>query len=334
MLEYSILDLAPVCTGSTPVDTFKNSASLAKHAESLGYKRYWLAEHHNMPGIASSATAVVIGHIASASQSIRVGAGGVMLPNHSPLVIAEQFGTLASLYPNRIDLGLGRAPGSDMRTARALRRDIHSAESFPQDVAELQALLSAEEPTNGIRAVPGFGTKVPLWILGSSLFGAQLAAVMGLPYGFASHFAPEALAQAVQVYRDNFQPSEQLQQPYVMLGANVIAAESDVHATRIFTSLQQQFVNLFRGAPGQLQPPIDDINSYCSPAEKAGVERALKYTFVGCPEKVKTSLQEFVETFAPDELMIGGQIYDHQARLHSFEIAAEACRELTTEKAA
>ncbi|MGR8947662.1 MAG: LLM class flavin-dependent oxidoreductase [Gammaproteobacteria bacterium] len=334
MLNYSILDLAPVCAGSTPVDTFKNSADLARHVESLGYKRYWLAEHHNMAGIASSATSVVIAHIASNTKSIRVGAGGIMLPNHSPLVIAEQFGTLASLYPNRIDLGLGRAPGSDMRTARALRRDIHSAESFPQDVAELQALLGDEGPINGIQAVPGFGTKVPLWILGSSLFGAQLAAVMGLPFGFASHFAPDALSQAVRVYRENFQPSEQLKRPYLMLGINVIAAETDAVASNIFTSLQQQFVNLFRGAPGQLQPPIDDIDSYCSPAEKAGIERALKYTFTGSPETVKASLAEFVQFFEPDELMIGGQIYEHQARRDSFEIAATVCRDLGTEQAA
>jgi luciferase family oxidoreductase group 1 len=231
MLNYSVLDLAPVCVEKSPVDTFRNSAELARHAESLGYQRYWLAEHHNMPGIASSATSVVIGYIASQTNTIRVGAGGIMLPNHSPLVIAEQFGTLASMYPNRIDLGLGRAPGSDMRTARALRRDMHSSDSFPQDVAELRALLSDDEPTQGIHAVPGQGTNVPLWILGSSLFGAQLAAVLGLPYGFASHFAPEALAQAISLYRANFQPSQQLAQPYVMLGVNVIAAESDEAGT-------------------------------------------------------------------------------------------------------
>lgn len=334
MLNYSILDLAPVCVEKTPVDTFKNSADLARHAEMLGYQRYWLAEHHNMPGIASSATAVVIGHIASQTKTIRVGAGGIMLPNHSPLIIAEQFGTLASMYPNRIDLGLGRAPGSDMRTARALRRDLHSAESFPQDVAELQALLGDEEPTQGIRAVPGYGTRVPLWILGSSLFGAQLAAVLGLPYGFASHFAPEALAQAIAVYRSNFQASAQLKQPYVMLGVNVIAAKTDAAGERIFTSLQQQFVNLFRGAPGQLQPPIDSIDDYCSPPEKAGVARALKYTFVGSESSVKEGLSEFVQQFQPDELMIGGQIFDHQARKDSFEIAARVCRQLGEAKAA
>ena len=334
MLNYSILDLAPVCTGKTPSDTFKNSADLAGHAERLGYKRYWLAEHHNMPGIASSATSVLIGFIASQTQSIRVGAGGIMLPNHSPLVIAEQFGTLASLYPNRIDLALGRAPGSDMRTARALRRDISAAETFPQDVQELQALLGDEMPTNGIRAVPGYGTKVPLWILGSSLYGAQLAAVLGLPYGFASHFAPDAIAQAVQVYRENFQASEQLQRPYLMLGVNIIAAESESAATRLYTSLQQQFINLFRGAPGQLQAPIDRIEDYCAPAEKAGIDRALKYTFVGTASSVKYSLGDFVESFKPDELMIGGQIYDHEARRNSFEIAAEVCRELAAAEAA
>ena len=334
MLNYSILDLAPVCAGKTPSDTFTNSADLARHAEKLGYERYWLAEHHNMPGIASSATSVLIGFIASQTQSIRVGAGGIMLPNHSPLVIAEQFGTLASLYPNRIDLALGRAPGSDMRTARALRRDHTAAETFPQDVQELQALLGDEAPTNGIRAVPGYGTKVPLWILGSSLFGAQLAAVLGLPYGFASHFAPDAIAQAVQVYRENFQPSEQLKTPYLMLGVNVIAADTDQTAARLYTSLQQQFINLFRGAPGQLQAPLDRIEDYCAPAEKAGIDRALKYTFVGTDSSVKSSLAEFVERFEPNELMIGGQIYDHQARRTSFEIAAHVCRELAAAKAA
>lgn len=334
MLHYSILDLAPVCQGMTPVDTFKNSADLAQHAEQLGFERYWLAEHHNMPGIASSATSVLIGHIASQTQSIRVGAGGIMLPNHSPLVIAEQFGTLASLYPNRIDLALGRAPGSDMRTARALRRDLSAADTFPQDVQELRELLGEEIPTNGIRAVPGYGTNVPLWILGSSLFGAQLAAVLGLPYGFASHFAPDALAQAVRVYRENFQASDQLQKPYVMLGVNVIAAATDQQASRLYTSLQQQFVNLFRGAPGQLQPPIERIEDYCAPAEKAGIDRALKYTFVGAAATVRRELGEFVEAFEPDELMIGGQIYDHRARRDSFEIAAEVCRELARAEAA
>ena len=334
MLNYSVLDLAPVCVEKSPVDTFKNSADLARHAENLGYQRYWLAEHHNMPGIASSATSVVIGYIASQTKTIRVGAGGIMLPNHSPLIIAEQFGTLASMYPNRIDLGLGRAPGSDMRTARALRRDMHSAESFPQDVAELRALLSDDEPTQGIHAVPGQGTNVPLWILGSSLFGAQLAAALGLPYGFASHFAPEALGQAVSLYRANFQPSQQLAQPYVMLGVNVIGAQSDAESTKTFTSLQQQFVNLFRGAPGQLQPPIESIDNYCSPAEKAGVARALKYTFVGAEASIKNGLAEFVAEFQPDELMIGGPIYDHQARLDSFEIAANVCRQLDAAQAA
>ncbi|MEM7466157.1 MAG: LLM class flavin-dependent oxidoreductase [Pseudomonadota bacterium] len=334
MLNYSVLDLAPVCVGNTPVETFKNSADLAQHAEALGYTRYWLAEHHNMPGIASSATSVVIGHIAGQTQTIRVGAGGIMLPNHSPLVIAEQFGTLASLFPNRIDLALGRAPGSDMRTAKALRRDLRAPDTFPQDVQELQALLSNDGPVNGIQAVPGFGTNVPLWILGSSLFGAQLAAVLGLPYGFASHFAPEAIGQAVRIYRENFSPSEQLSSPYVMLGVNIIAADSDAAASTLFTSLQQQFINLFRGAPGQLHPPIECIEDYCAPQEKAGIDRALKYTFVGSQASVKTSLANFVSEFEPDELMIGGQIYDHSARRKSFEIAAEVCRELGEAKAA
>lgn len=334
MLNYSVLDLAPVCVGSTPAETFRRSADLAQHAEALGYRRYWLAEHHNMPGIASSATSVVIGHIASHTKTIRVGAGGIMLPNHSPLVIAEQFGTLAALFPNRIDLGLGRAPGSDMRTARALRQDIHSAENFPQDVAELQAFLGDNESIQGIRAVPGQGTKVPLWILGSSLFGAQLAAVLGLPFGFASHFAPDALSQAAALYRDNFQPSEQLQKPYIMLGVNIIAADTKDEAVKIFTSLQQQFVNLFRGAPGQLQPPIESIQSYCSPAELAGVSRALMYTFCGSEKTITEQLLAFVAQYKPDELMIGGQIFDHQARRDSFEIAARICRRLDNAEAA
>ena len=334
MPKYSILDLAPVRDTDTPREAFRNAVDLAQHAERWGYTRYWLAEHHNMPGIASAATAVVIGHIAGATQSIRVGAGGVMLPNHSPLVIAEQFGTLASLYPERIDLGLGRAPGSDMRTARALRRDHRSAEHFPDDVQELQALLSDEQSVGGITAVPGQGTKVPLWILGSSLFGAQLAAVLGLPYAFASHFAPEALPQAVRLYRDQFQPSSQLSAPHVMLGLNVIAAASDDQATVLFTSLQQQFVNLFRGAPGKLRPPIANIDDYCAPAEKAGIDRALRYAFVGDPARVREKLSQFIHEYEPDELMIGAQIYDHRARLNSFEIAATVVRELDDARAA
>ena len=323
MIPFSILDLAPIAEGSDAAQAFRNSLDLARHAERWGYNRYWLAEHHNMSGIASAATSVVIGYIAGGTKTIRVGAGGVMLPNHSPLVIAEQFGTLESLYPGRIDLGLGRAPGSDMATARALRRDPAAGDTFPQDVVELQSYLGPPDRTQTIRAVPGSGLNVPIWILGSSLFGAQLAAMLGLPYAFASHFAPDALTQALEVYRTRFEPSAQLDRPYVMLGVNVFAAESDEEGRRLFTSVQQQFVNLRRGDPGKLQPPLRSIDDYCTPAEKAGVEHALKYSMVGSRETVRRGLEAFIERTRADELMITGQIYDHAARLRSFEIAAE-----------
>ena len=329
MIPFSVLDLAPIIAGSDAAQAFRNSVDLAQCAERWGYQRYWLAEHHNMPGIASAATAVVIGHIAGATTRIRVGAGGVMLPNHSPLVIAEQFGTLESLYPGRIDLGLGRAPGSDMLTARAMRRDAPaSADRFPQDVQELQALLGPMQPDQRVRAVPGTDLKVPLWILGSSLFGAHLAAALGLPFAFASHFAPEALLQALDTYRTDFQPSSQLEQPYTMVGVNVFAAATDAEATRLFTSAQQQFTNLFRGAPSRLQPPLDDIDAYWSPAEKAGVNRALVYAMVGSKATVQERLKAFIDLTTPDEVMITAQIYDHAARLRSFEIAAELHDEL------
>jgi luciferase family oxidoreductase group 1 len=322
VIPFSILDLAPITEGNDAAQAFRNSLDLAQHAERWGYKRYWLAEHHNMSGIASAATSVVIGHIAGGTKTIRVGAGGVMLPNHSPLVIAEQFGTLESLYPGRIDLGLGRAPGSDMATARALRRDPAAGDTFPQDVLELQSYLGAPARTQTIHAVPGSGLNVPIWILGSSLFGAQLAAMLGLPYAFASHFAPDALMQALEVYRARFKPSAQLEKPYVMLGVNALAAESDDEGRRLFTSVQQQFVNLRRGDPGKLRPPLRSIDEYCTPAEKAGVEHALKYSMIGSTETVRRGLEAFVERTQADELMITGQIYDHAARLRSFEIAA------------
>jgi len=267
---FSILDLAHIVEGATAADAFRNTLDLARHAEELGYQRYWLAEHHNMVGIASAATSVVIGYVAAGTSRIRVGAGGVMLPNHSPLVIAEQFGTLATLFPGRIDLGLGRAPGSDMRTAQALRRGPESAEHFPQDVLELQALLGPERPGQQIRAVPGVGTEVPLWILGSSLFGAQLAAALGLPFAFASHFAPDALMQALEIYHGRFEPSAQQDRPYAMVGANVVVAETDQEARRLFTSIQQQFAHLQRGDPGRLRPPVDDIDSYWTPTRGCG----------------------------------------------------------------
>jgi luciferase family oxidoreductase group 1 len=326
MIPYSLLDLAPIVQGGTASDAFRNALDLAQHAETWGYQRYWLAEHHNMTGIASAATSVVIGYVAGGTRTIRVGAGGVMLPNHSPLVIAEQFGTLESLYPGRIDLGLGRAPGSDMQTARALRRDpMTSADSFPQDVLELQALLGPAQPNQAIRAVPGSGTEVPLWILGSSLFGAQLAAMLGLPYAFASHFAPDALTQALAVYRANFKPSKQLDKPYAMAGVNVFAADTEDEARRLFTSLQQAFVALRRGNPGPLPPPVDRMH-WSAPIERDGVAHALRYSFVGTADAVRKGLQAFVDETQVDEIMVTGQIYDHQARLKSFEIAAEAMR--------
>src|SRR3954470_24108607 len=269
MPPISVLDLAPIPQGATPAEALRRTLDLAQHAEQWGFHRYWLAEHHNMVGIASAATAVVIGYVAGGTRTIRVGAGGIMLPNHAPLIIAEQFGTLECLYPGRIDLGVGRAPGTDQRTLRALRRDPTSADTFPQDVLELQALLAAVQPDQAIQAVPGAGSNVPIWILGSSLFGAQLAAMLGLPYAFASHFAPGALMQALQVYRERFQPSAQLDRPYAMVGVNVIDADTDEEARDLFTSAQQSFTNLFRGARGKLQPPIDDIESYWSPHEKA-----------------------------------------------------------------
>jgi luciferase family oxidoreductase group 1 len=333
MPPFSVLDLAPVPEGSTPADALRNTLDLAQHAERWGYNRYWLAEHHNMVGIASAATAIVIGYVAGGTHTIRVGAGGIMLPNHSPLVIAEQFGTLASLYPGRIDLGVGRAPGTDQRTLLALRRDPSSADTFPQDVVELQALLGPLQPGQALQAVPGTNTNVPIWILGSSLFGAQLAAMLGLPYAFASHFAPNALMQALQVYRERFQPSAQLDKPYAMVGVNVIAAETDEEARHLFTSPQQQVTNLFRGTRGQLQPPIDDIESYWSPTEKAQAMNMLSVSFVGSPETIRRGLERFVEQTGADEVMVASAIFDHAKRLRSYEILAEVQKTLGREPA-
>ena len=325
----SILDLAHVPSGSTPADALHRSLDLAQHAEQWGYKRFWLAEHHNMSGIASAATAVVIGYIAGGTKAIRVGAGGIMLPNHSPLVIAEQFGTLESLYPGRIDLGLGRAPGTDQRTLRALRRSPMSAETFPQDVIELQTYFEPVHTGQLVQAVPGAGLRVPLWILGSSLFGAQLAAELGLPYAFASHFAPAALTPALEIYRRNFKPSRQLGRPHAAAGVNVIAAETDREAQRLLTSVQQQFVNLFRGTPGRLPEPIDDIDSYWTPMEKAQAEAMLEYTFAGSPETIRRRLTEFAERTSVDELIIACAAHDHRARLRSYQIVAETLGSLT-----
>jgi luciferase family oxidoreductase group 1 len=322
MIPLSVLDLVPVRVGDTPADALRNTLDLARHAERWGYRRYWMAEHHNMTGIASAATSVVIGYVAGGTSTIRVGSGGIMLPNHSPLVIAEQFGTLESLYPGRIDLGLGRAPGTDGLTLRALRRDALAAERFPDDVQELRAFLGPVQPGQKIRAVPGAGTNVPLWILGSSLYGAQVAAYFGLPYAFASHFAPDALDDALRVYRDRFQPSEQLGQPHAMPCVNVVAADTDAEARRLFTSLQQRFTDMMRNARGQLSPPIDDIEAYWSPAEKDQVMRMLSCSFVGSPATVARELERFVDRTAADELMVSCAVFEHSARLRSFEILA------------
>ena len=329
MIPFSVLDLSPIVIGNTATDAFRNTLALAQTAEKLGYQRFWLAEHHNNPGIASAATAVVIAHVAGGTSTIRVGSGGVMLPNHSPLVIAEQFGTLASLYPGRIDLGLGRAPGTDQATARALRRDNqNNADTFPQDVQELQALFEPVEPGQRIRAVPGAGLKVPLWILGSSLFGAQLAAALGLPFAFASHFAPDMLMQALDIYRNSFRPSDQLQKPYAMVVANVVAAETDEAARYQFTSVQQAFTNLLRGTPGPMPAPIDDINSYWSPAEKAGAQRMLQYAITGSPDTVEAGMRQFLANTEADELMITTHIYDPAVARRSLEINAQVRKKL------
>jgi luciferase family oxidoreductase group 1 len=323
MIPFSVLDLSPIPKGGAPADALRNTLALAQRADQLGYQRYWLAEHHNMPGIASAATSIVIGYVAGGTQRIRVGSGGVMLPNHSPLVVAEQFGTLASLYPGRIDLGLGRAPGTDMMTARALRRDIAtSGEEFPQDVQELQSYFAPAEPKRRIRAVPGAGIEVPIWLLGSSLFSAQLAAMLGLPFAFASHFAPDAMVQAVEMYRSGFQPSAQLDKPYAMLAANVLAADTDKEARRQFSSQQQSFINLRRGMPTQVPPPIDDMDAYWSPAEKAMVDHSLAVSFIGSADTVERGLRKFIDAMQPDELMITAHIYDQAARLRSIEIVA------------
>jgi luciferase family oxidoreductase group 1 len=319
----SVLDLVPVQQGATPGEALRHSLALAQHAEALGFTRYWVAEHHNMTGIASAATSVVIGFLAQGTSKIRVGSGGVMLPNHSPLVIAEQFGTLASLYPDRIDCGLGRAPGTDQTTVRALRRDPRAAENFPEDVQELQALFQPARPGQAVQAVPGAGLDVPLWILGSSTYGAQLAAVLGLPYAFASHFAPDALVQAMALYRELFKPSQQLAKPHAMAGVNVIVADTDAEARRLFTTHQQSFANLRRGRPGPQQPPIADIDAYWSPAEKQMAESMLACSVVGSPETVRHGLERFVAYSGADELMVVSAIFDPEARRKSYSLLAE-----------
>ena len=324
MAPLSILDLAPITEGSSAAQSFRNSLDLARHGDRGGYQRFWLAEHHGMPGIASAATSILIGHIAGGTSTIRVGAGGIMLPNHSPLVIAEQFGTLESLYPGRIDLGLGRAPGSDQATAHALRRNLVSdSDEFPQDVMELIDYL-ATEPRNPIRAVPGRGLNVPIWILGSSLFGAQLAASLGLPYAFASHFAPAQMLQAIAVYRSSFRPSDRLPAPYVMLGFNVIAAETDAEARWLATSMQQAFINLRSGHPSQLPPPKEGYLESLGSPERAMLNQVLQCSAIGSPETVARELEAFVARTSADELMINSNIFGHKERLRSYEIAIGA----------
>jgi luciferase family oxidoreductase group 1 len=315
-----VLDLAPIVEGSTPAEALRNSLDLAQHVERLGYRRFWLAEHHNAVGIASAATAVVIAHVAAGTSALRVGAGGIMLPNHPPIVIAEQFGTLESLYPGRIDLGLGRAPGTDQRTVIALRRNASAADTFPQDVVELRQFLGDPVPGQAVRATPGAGTKVPLWILGSSLYGAQLASMLGLPYAFASHFAPDALLPALAIYRERFEPSDQLSEPYAMVGANAVVADTDEEARRLFTSAQQSFTNIFRGRRGQLPPPIDDIEDYWSPVEKDRASAMLARSFVGSPETVHAGLEAFVAETGADEIIVASAIHDHGKRLRSYEL--------------
>ena len=323
MIPLSVLDLAPIVEGGTAADAFRNTLDLAQHAERWGYRRYWLAEHHNMPGVASAATSVVIGHVAAGTKTIRVGAGGIMLPNHSPLVIAEQFGTLESLFPGRIDLGLGRAPGTDAVAAYALRRDLAAAgDDFPRDVVELQSYFSPTQPGQAVRAVPGAGLNVPIWLLGSSLFSAQLAAEHGLPFAFASHFAPDYLLQALDVYRSRFKPSASLDRPHTMAGIAAFAADTDAEAQRLVTSLQRQFLNLRRGRPGPLQPPVDSMDGEWTPAERAGVEHALTYAAIGSRDSVRRKLEAFAASTKVDELIVTAQIYDHAARLHSFELVA------------
>jgi luciferase family oxidoreductase group 1 len=325
-IPLSILDLAPIVVGGTPADSFRNTLDLVQHAEKWGFNRYWLAEHHNMAGIASSATSVVIGYVAAGTSKIRVGSGGIMLPNHAPLVIAEQFGTLESLYPGRIDLGLGRAPGTDQLTARALRRELRSSgEDFPEQLSELRSYLnpSLSSGSRHVRAIPGEGLNIPIWLLGSSGFSAQLAGQLGLPFAFASHFSPDNTLPALQLYRSSFRPSEVLDEPYAMVGVNVIAADTDEKARWLATSMQQQFLHLVRGRPGPLNPPVENMDDLWNDYEKAAIEQQLGSSIIGSPEVVKEKLQAFLDVTQADEIMVNAQIFDHQARLRSYEILAQ-----------
>ncbi len=332
--SLSVLDLSPIVQGGDAREALDATLQLARAAERLGYRRFWLAEHHNMPGVASAATAVVIGHVAGGTRTIRVGAGGIMLPNHAPLVVAEQFGTLASLYPGRIDLGLGRAPGTDGVTARALRRTLESnPDEFPQDVLELMAYFEPAQPGQRVRAVPGAGLEVPVWILGSSLFGAQLAAALGLPYAFASHFAPDLMMQALEIYRAQFKPSEKLSKPYAMVGLNVFAADTDEEAQLLRTSVMQVFLNLRRGQPTPLPPPVPGFEETLHPAERQMLDAVLSCSVVGSKETVRAGMQRFIDRVKPDELMVVSQIFDRDARVKSLELTMEAHRGLSTETA-
>jgi luciferase family oxidoreductase group 1 len=323
-VPLSVLDLAPIVEGGDAATSFRNTLELAQHVERLGYRRFWLAEHHNIPSVASAATSVLIAYVAGGTSTIRVGAGGIMLPNHPPLVIAEQFGTLVSLYPGRIDLGLGRAPGSDQVTAQALRRSPDAGDAFPDDVLELMSYFEPAQPGQAVRAVPGAGLDVPIWILGSSTFGAQLAAAFGLPFAFASHFAPAMLERALDLYRTGFRPSPRLERPYVMLGVNVFAADSASEARHLFTSLQQAFINLRRGRPGPLRPPVEGFAETLQPFERAMLDDMLAYTVVGTGSDVAAGLDAIVSRTGADELMIASQIFDHAARLRSYELTASA----------
>ena len=328
MTRYSILDLSPICEGSTAAQSLANTLDLAQHAERWGFTRFWLAEHHNMPGIASAATSIVIGHVAAGTKTIRVGSGGVMLPNHAPLVIAEQFGTLATIHGDRIDLGLGRAPGTDGTTAYALRRNMAVEDNFPRDVVELMGFLGDSAPRQPVRAVPGEGTKVPVYILGSSLYGAELAAQLGLPYAFASLFAPAALDRAVERYRDHFRPSAVLEQPYFMLAVNVFGAEDDATGAFIRSSMQLAFARLRTGQPGPLPRPVEHVETLIGPEMMNMVDHALSVSVQGAPASVRDGISRLIARYAPDEIIFNGQIHGHAARLRSFEIAADAMKEL------
>ncbi|MBM7661954.1 luciferase family oxidoreductase group 1 [Bacillus mesophilus] len=329
-IPISVLDLSPIVQGSTPSESLRNTLDLARNAENWGYTRFWLAEHHNMPGIASSATSVVIGHVASGTSKIRVGSGGIMLPNHAPLVIAEQFGTLESLFPGRIDLGLGRAPGTDQLTLQALRRDpMRNGQEFPELLAELQAYFdpSLSSESMHVRAIPGEGLTIPIWLLGSSGYSAQLAGQLGLPFAFASHFAPQNTVGALNLYRSYFKPSAVLDEPYAMVGVNVVAADSNQEALRLATSMQQSFLNLIRNKPSQLPPPVDNINELCSDNERIAIQERLDSSMVGNADTVKSKLQAFLEKTQANEVMVNSMIYDHEARLRSYEIVSEIARE-------